>query len=61
MQSEKRIITPGGRPIWEPVTQGKANHFWDCEVIGMLPALAWRLTGRAEQMVEAPAAEEAQT
>ena len=51
MQSEKRIITPGGRPIWEPVTQGKANHFWDCEVINLLPAIAWRLTGRAEQMV----------
>ena len=51
MQSEKRIITPGGRPLWEPIAQGRANHFWDCEVINLLPAIAWKLTGRAEQMV----------
>ena len=51
MQSEKRMVSPGGRPIWEPLAQGRANHFWDCEVILLLPAIAWKLTGRAEQMV----------
>jgi len=49
MVSEKRVITPGGRPLWEQIAD-RANHFWDCEVIGMLPALAWRLTGKSEQM-----------
>ena len=61
MVSEKRVITPGGRPLWEQIAD-RANHFWDCEVIGMLPALAWRLTGKSEQMStgdESPQNEEA--
>lgn len=47
MQSEHRTISASGKPIWEQIAD-RANHFWDCEVIGMLPALAWRLTGRTE-------------
>lgn len=50
MQSEKRTVSAGGKPIWEQIAD-RANHFWDCETIGMLPAIAWKLTGRADQMV----------
>jgi len=52
MVSEKRTISTSGRPLWEQIGD-RANHFWDCEVINLLPALAWKLTGRAEQMVAA--------
>jgi len=47
MQSERRTLSSGGKPIWEQIND-RANHFWDCEVIGVLPAMAWRLTGRTE-------------
>lgn len=50
MQSEKRTIREGGRPIWEQI-DSKPNHLWDCEVILMLPAMAWRLIGKAEAMI----------
>lgn len=43
MQSEKRVIQNGGKPIWEQIAD-RPNHFWDCEVIITLPAVAWRLT-----------------
>jgi hypothetical protein len=42
MQSEKRTITNNGKPIWEQIAS-RDNHFWDCEVMQMLPALGWRL------------------
>ena len=53
MQSERRTIAKGGKPIWEPVTEGKANHFWDCEVIGLVPALGWKITGTAALAADA--------
>jgi hypothetical protein len=57
MQSERRTVGTGGKPIWEQI-DSRANHLWDCEVILMLPAMAWKLIGRAEQMVaDAPAEE----
>jgi hypothetical protein len=43
MKSEKRTIATNGKPFWEQIGS-KDNHFWDCEVICILPALAWRLT-----------------
>ena len=46
MQAEKRTISAGGKPIWEQIG-GRANHFWDCEVMGLIPALGWKLTGKA--------------
>jgi len=52
MQSERRVITDNGKVIWEAIERNK-NHFWDCEVIGMLPALAWRLTGKLGDTTEA--------
>ena len=57
MQSEKRVITTGGKPIWEQIDT-RQNHLWDCEVILMLPAMAWKLIGKAEQMVEEKAESE---
>jgi len=50
MKSERRTIATNGKPFWDVVN--KDNHFWDCEVIMILPALAWRLTGRAEDVLE---------
>lgn len=46
MQSERRTISAGGRPIWEQIAD-RANHFWDCECIGMVPALGHKITGVA--------------
>ena len=48
MKSEKRTISTNGKPIWEQI-ENRHNHLWDCEVICILPALAWRLTGRTEE------------
>jgi hypothetical protein len=57
MQSERRVVSANGRAVWEPVAVHKSknrsdlglvknqNHFWDCEVIGLVPALGWKLTG----------------
>jgi hypothetical protein len=61
MQSERREIRTGGRPVWEQIDR-RPNHFWDCEVIITLPAMAWRLIGKAAQLAEEPQpdAEEAQ-
>ena len=51
MQSERRTISANGKPIWEQIND-RANHFWDCEVILMLSALAWRLIGKVEADAE---------
>ena len=53
MQSERREIKTGGRPVWEQIDR-RPNHFWDCEVIITLPAMAWRLIGKAAQLAEEP-------
>ena len=57
MQSERRTVLGNGKAIWEraAVHQSKnrsdlglvrkQNHFWDCEVIGLIPALGWKITG----------------
>lgn len=47
MQSEHRTRSETGRPVWEQVGE-RANHLWDCEVIGLLPALMARLIGRGK-------------
>jgi len=48
MQSERRTITSGGKPIWEQIGD-RPNHFFDTECIGLLPAMAYKLTGRVDQ------------
>jgi phage terminase large subunit GpA-like protein len=47
MQSEHRTRTETGRPIWIQVGE-RANHLWDCEVMGILPALMAKLVGRGK-------------
>lgn len=47
MQSEHRTRTETGRAIWVQIGD-RANHLWDCEVIGVLPALMAKLVGRGK-------------
>ena len=47
MTSEHRTRSETGRPIWVQVGE-RANHLWDCEVIGLLPAMMARLIGRGK-------------
>ncbi len=51
MQSESRTRNETGRPIWVQVGD-RANHLWDCEVIGLLPALMARLVGRGKNRAD---------
>lgn len=44
MSAERRIKDASGRPQWK-VTGRRANHLFDCEVIQILPALAFGLIG----------------
>ena len=56
MQSERREVR-AGKPIWEQIDR-RPNHFWDCEVIITLPAMAWRLIGKATELAADEAQEE---
>lgn len=47
MQSEHRTRTEAGKPIWVQIGD-RPNHIWDCETIGILPALMARLVGRGK-------------
>jgi hypothetical protein len=47
MQSEHRSRTETGKPIWLQIGD-RPNHLWDCEVIGILPALMAKLVGRGK-------------
>lgn len=51
MRSERRVIGTNGKPFWEQVGR-MDNHFWDCETILMLPAIAWKLTGKPDDIIE---------
>lgn len=58
MTSERRIIANNGQPLWRPPAK-RPNHLWDCEVLLMLPALAFGLAGESKatpgQVEEKPA------
>jgi hypothetical protein len=47
MQSEHRTRTDAGKPIWVQIGE-RPNHLWDCEVMGILPALMAKLVGRGK-------------
>jgi hypothetical protein len=47
MQSEHRTRQANGQAIWLPIGE-RANHLWDAEVIGMVPALMAKLIGRGK-------------
>ncbi|CAB5217800.1 Bacteriophage lambda, GpA [uncultured Caudovirales phage] len=44
MMSEIRTSTASGKPVWQRVGD-RANHLWDCEVIGLMPAMGLKLVG----------------
>mgnify|MGYP000093949763 FL=1 len=47
MQSEHRTRTESGKPIWVQIGE-RPNHLWDCETMGILPALMAKLIGRGK-------------
>jgi hypothetical protein len=47
MQSEHRTTGETGRPIWVQIGD-RPNHLFDCEVMGILPALMAKLVGRGK-------------
>ena len=47
MQSEHRTKNNNGTPIWIPIGD-RANHLWDCEVMGILPAMMAKLIGKGK-------------
>jgi len=51
MQSERRIVTPNGKPIWEQIGD-RPNHLLDCEVLVLLPQISWRLIGKTNILIE---------
>jgi hypothetical protein len=57
MQSEHRTKTNAGTPIWLPIGD-RANHLWDCEVMGILPAMMAKLIGKGKNRGATPTAED---
>jgi len=47
MQSEHRSRTETGKPIWLQIGD-RPNHLWDCETMGILPALMAKLIGKGK-------------
>ena len=57
MQSEHRTKNNAGTPIWVPVGD-RANHLWDCEVMGILPAMMAKLIGKGKNRGATPTPED---
>lgn len=53
MQSEHRTRNQNGQAIWVNIGE-RANHLWDCEVMGMVPAFMARLIGRGKNRGDKP-------
>lgn len=53
MDSEVRVITNTGRPEWRRIGK-RANHLWDCEVMQLVPAMAFGLLAVQPKPLEAP-------
>lgn len=53
MQSEHRTKNASGAPIWLPIGE-RANHLWDAEVMGILPALMAKLIGKGKNRNATP-------
>ena len=53
MTAERRTVSQNGRAIWEQIAS-RDNHFWDCEVMQMLPALGWRLISTSKSLESTP-------
>jgi hypothetical protein len=47
MQSEHRTKSTNGQAIWLPIGD-RANHLWDAEIMGLVPAMMAKLIGRGK-------------
>ncbi len=58
MESEVRAMSATGKPEWRRIGK-RANHLWDCEVMQLVPALAFGLLNvkptQVAENTEAPA------
>ena len=50
MQSERRIISGSGKPIWEQIAS-RDNHLWDAEVMQLIFATHYKLTSQATNKI----------
>ena len=57
MQSEHRTKTNGGTPIWVPIGD-RANHLWDCEVLGILFGMMTKILGKGKNKNGTPVPDE---
>jgi hypothetical protein len=57
MESEVRVMETNGKPIWRRIGK-RANHLWDCEVMQLVPTLAFGLLSVTPKVVEEPPKEE---
>ena len=48
MESEARVLNPNGKPEWKRIGK-RDNHFWDCEVMQLIPANAFALLGSIKE------------
>lgn len=51
MESEVRAMSNTGKPEWRRIGK-RANHLWDCEVMQLVPALAFGLLNVKPQQLE---------
>lgn len=58
MESEVRTMNTNGKPEWKRIGK-RANHLWDCEVMQLVPTLAFGLLNVQPKAVEEPPKEEA--
>jgi hypothetical protein len=57
MESEVRVLGNSGKPEWRKVGK-RANHLWDCEVMQLVPAMAFGLfTSTGQELNTAPSVE----
>lgn len=57
MESEIRTMNVNGKPEWRRIGK-RANHLWDCEVMQLVPTLAFGLLNVAPKAIEEPKIEE---
>lgn len=57
MESEVRTMNTNGKPEWRRIGK-RANHLWDCEVMQLVPTLAFGLLNVAPKVVDEPKKEE---
>lgn len=51
MESEVRVMNQAGKPEWKRIGK-RANHLWDCEVMQLVPAMAFGLLTVTQKPVD---------